>query len=259
MPFRRYNVAMGYEFYDMHCHLDFLPQPAVFAAHAEARGVAFCSSTVTPQGFLDAKRVLGGSPNVQVGAGLHPWWVDDGRCGFDEMELLCSLICSTRIVGEVGLDFGKRHIASRELQEQAFRRVAETCAHEGGKLLSIHAVKSADAVLDELERSGCLSHNQVIMHWFSDSDVALHRAIRAGCYFSVGTRMLGTKRGREYIKLIPVERLLLETDLPPQADGEFPLDSWLGDLAEACVLVEQARSERISTVVAATSARLLGV
>jgi TatD DNase family protein len=35
-----------------------------------------------------------------------------------------------------------------------------------------------------------------------------------GCYFSFGPRALITGKGREYVKAIPANRLLLETDYP---------------------------------------------
>lgn len=40
-----------------------------------------------------------------------------------------------------------------------------------------------------------------------------------GCWFSVGERMLATKRGRAYVQSIPSDRLLLETDAPPVGGG----------------------------------------
>ena len=251
---RGYNGGMAYELVDMHCHLDFLDNPVAFARDAANLGMAFFSSTVTPAGYERACGLLAGEPNVRVGVGLHPWWVDDGRCGPQDVERACELVLAARYVGEVGLDFGKRHVASREQQVKAFERIARTCAREGGKLLSVHSVKSADVVLDVLESTGCLASNEVILHWYSGSDVALRRAISLGCRFSVGARMLATKRGREYVKLIPADRMLLETDLPPGEDTAFPLDAWQAELRETQVAIEQARGP---VPLAATSRALL--
>lgn len=51
------------------------------------------------------------------------------------------------------------------------------------------------------------------------------RAKEANCWFSVGERMLGTRRGLEYARQIPVSRLLLETDLPEtKNDGSSAMD-----------------------------------
>ncbi|MDO4533217.1 MAG: TatD family hydrolase [Coriobacteriia bacterium] len=245
------------ELFDMHCHLDFLADAAGFARGAQLRGMGFFSATVTPAGFESARAVLADSPNVRVGVGLHPWWVHDGRCTFEDAERVAELVRETRFVGEVGLDFGKRCAHSKDAQLSAFTHIVKACAREGGKLLTIHAVRSADAVLDVLEKTRCLKNNQAIFHWYSDSNPALWRAIQAGCYFSVNPRMLQTKRGREYVKLIPRNRMLLETDLPPESDADFALDAWANCLREALDGLEEARGERLAEQLAENSALLL--
>ena len=127
---------------------------------------------------------------------------------------------------------------SRDVQLAAFERVAHACAEGGGKVLSLHAVRSADAVMDVLERTGCTESYVCVLHWFSGASDELHRAVKQGCLFSVNPRMLATKRGRAYVRAIPADRLLLETDLPPEsaarydaADVETPLRATLAELA----------------------------
>ena len=94
-----------------------------------------------------------------------------------------------------------------------------------GRVISIHAVRSAGTVLDALESFGLLTLSPnspaIIFHWFSGTSNEFVRARNAGCHFSVNERMLATKRGREYARQIPLDRLLLETDAPaePQADA----------------------------------------
>lgn len=242
---------------DMHCHLDFLADAKDFAAAAEKRGIGFFSNTVTPSGYLSVRDCLAGASNVQLGVGLHPWWVHDGRCGLADAQRVCELVRGQRYVGEVGLDFGKRCVSSREVQEAVFAQVMQACAQEDGKLVSVHAVRSANRVLDILEQTGCLANNQVVFHWYSDSSEALWRAVRSGCYFSVNLRMLSTRRGREYARIIPIDRLLLETDLPPEADGGFSLDAWEADLREALGELEAIRGEALASHIAQTSSRLL--
>ena len=241
----------------MHCHLDFLADAAGFARAAQVRGLGFFSATVTPDGFESARAVLGDAPNVRVGVGLHPWWVHDGRCTLEDAKRAGELVRETRFVGEVGLDFGKRCASSKDAQVAAFTHIVRACAREGGKLLTIHAVRSADAVLDALEETRCLENDQAIFHWYSDSNPALWRAIQAGCYFSVNPRMLQTKRGREYVKLIPRNRLLLETDLPPESDADFALDVWADCLREALDGLERVRGEALGEQLAQNSASLL--
>lgn len=161
------------------------------------------------------------SPFVKLALGLHPWWVyaDKGRLA-EELRAFDAALSETHYVGEVGLDFSKRRIATRDAQLCAFRHIAGACAKEGGKVLSIHCVKAYDDALSILKGSGCLASCTCIFHWFSGSFPQLTQAVDAGCFFSVGARMLETKKGREYAKVIPLQKLLLETDAPFAADPE---------------------------------------
>lgn len=245
--------------YDMHCHLDFLDDPAEFAHGAQLRGLGFFSATVTPDGFERACGLLADCENVRVGVGLHPWWINDGRCGAEDIERVRAAIPGTRFVGEIGLDFGKRCAASREVQLAAFERIAAACAEAGGRLLTVHAVRSADAALDVLERTGCLANNQVIFHWYSDTSEGLWRAVHAGCSISVNARMLATRRGREYARVIPLDRLLLETDLPPDDEAGFTLDAWEADLRGALCTLEEIRGTQLGETLAQNSQRLLAL
>ncbi|MBC2681010.1 hypothetical protein GSS87_01000 [Corynebacterium sp. 4HC-13] len=82
-------------------------------------------------------------------------------------------------------------------------------------VLSIHAVRASSAVIDILEELHIGRYNVApIIHWFSGTSDELTRFIALGGYISVNHRMLATKRGRAYARQIPVERLLIETDLP---------------------------------------------
>ena len=103
-------------------------------------------------------------------------------------------------------------------------------------MISIHAVRSATAVLDVLERRHATRSSACILHWFSGSSQELARARELGCHFSVNPNMLATKRGRAYVRQIPPNRLLLETDLPEEGtDATQTGPEWI----EALEMVEQ--------------------
>ena len=223
---------------DMHCHLDFSSDMTALARLAQAHGVAAFSNTVTPEGYLAARDALAGFPNVRTGVGLHPWWVADGRCGAEQVELACQLIQKTRFVGEVGLDFAPRREGTFETQLDAFERIVDACCAQNGKVISIHAVRSATTVLDVLERHRATRSNACILHWFSGTSQELARARNMGCYFSINPVMLATKRGRAYVRQIPPERLLLETDLPEE--GEIAAQAgpaWIAQLERVAELL----------------------
>lgn len=210
---------------DLHIHLDQFDDPVATARTAEESGTALLCATTTPSGYLEARKALSDCPNVRVAAGLHPWWLD-GRCGEEDIALLLSLIPGERYIGEIGLDFMEKH-ASRdtwELQEETFGRICSAAAESSDpgmpKVLTVHSVRASRTVLEILRATGCLERCICILHWFSDSADLLWDAIHAGCWFSLGERSLRTGKGREYIKLVPRDRLLLETDMPWPGDAE---------------------------------------
>ena len=117
-------------------------------------------------------------------------------------------------MGEVGLDFGDKHIATRDTQVEIFTKICSLLAGTKGKIVSVHAVKSATEVMDIPESSGAAKGNTIIMHWFSGTSEELKRALDSGYFFSVGPKMLATNKGYEYIRQIPEDRMFIETDLP---------------------------------------------
>ncbi len=224
---------------DMHVHLDQFADPGGTADAAAAAHTALLAVTTTPAGFRAADGLLAGRSNVRVAAGLHPWWLD-GRCGEDDVRALEGIIGTRRFIGEIGLDFLEKHAARSTWgrQKEVFGRIcaaasAAAAERRSPTVLSIHAVRASETVLDILSETGCLKRCICILHWFSDSSENLWRAIRAGCWFSVGARSLATGKGREYIKLIPHDRLLFETDMPWPGDAERGYAAIHGSLAQA--------------------------
>lgn len=242
--------------FDMHCHLDFANDPVQAVADAAERGICALSATVTPSAYETAVKQFDSYGNVAVGLGLHPWWVADGSITEDELLCFARLAGQTRVIAEVGLDFSQGREGSRQAQVDAFEQVLDAC-RAGGKLISLHASASAGAVLDLLERYGTLQRNACMFHWFSGTSDELQRAIGAGCFFSVGPRMLATKRGRAYAKAIPVERLLLETDEPSRPKGRFTTEGHQLHLQHALAELEALRGEPLAQRIAATSRKLL--
>ena len=225
--------------FDAHCHLDLMAHPDAVADEATALGLGLFDCGVDPRDFASAHGRTRRLPTVIKGVGLHPWWLADGRCGPAEVSLLCELAAQERYIGEVGLDFSARFAGSEPLQIQALNRLCDALVQHPltGRVISIHAVRSAGAVLDVLESHGLLIPNPdspaIIFHWFSGTSDELARARNAGCNFSVNERMLASKRGREYARQIPLDRLLLETDAPAEPNTETSAQSLIRSLTRA--------------------------
>lgn len=247
-----YNKPMN-KLHDMHCHLDFVKNAEEVAAEAREAGTLLFANTVTPAGYETATNRFIGFENVRVGLGAHPWWVDDS---FDlgKFERLSQ---RSRYIGEIGLDFGKRHQETRDVQHEVFVEIANLCAQQKDKVVSLHSVHAAKEVLDVLQGAAILQTCACIFHWFTGPSDQLKRAIDAGCYFSVGPRMLATGKGREYVKAIPARQLLLETDDPPQQGQGYSFAELRANLLSAAERVVSIKGENALTIASANAASLL--
>lgn len=248
--------------FDAHCHLDLMAHPDAVADEATALGLGLFDCGVDPRDFASAHGRTRRLPTVIKGIGLHPWWLADGRCGPAEVNLLCEVAAQERYIGEVGLDFSARFAGSEPLQIQALNRLCDALVQHPltGRVISIHAVRSAGTVLDALESYGLLTPSPnspaVIFHWFSGTSNEFVRARNAGCYFSVNERMLATKRGREYARQIPLDRLLLETDAPTEPNTETSVQSLIRSLARTSMRIASLKNcdaKRIESVVLANA------
>lgn len=216
---------------DTHFHYDFLPQATRerFTAGLAQEGVGFIAQTVRPSGFLEIER----ESLPMAAVGYHPWYIDDNY--ERELEIFRAALPRTRFVGEIGLDFAPRRLddVPAETQIRIFTCILDAVrASSQSHILSIHTVRSADAVLDLIEPRLDTSSSDApgetfvpIFHRFGGTSDELTRLIRAGGYISVNPLMLRTKRGRAYVAQVPADRLLLETDLPREPGT--------GDAAEA--------------------------
>ena len=248
--------------FDAHCHLDLMAHPDAVADEATALGLILFDCGVDPHDFARAKKRACGRSNIFAGIGLHPWWLADGRRGNAEINLLCEVAAQERLIGEVGLDFSARFAGSEPLQVQAFDRLCDALVQHplAGRVISIHAVRSAGTVLDVLESHGLLTPRSdspaLIFHWFSGTSDELFRARNASCNFSVNERMLASKRGREYARQIPLDRLLLETDAPAEPNTETSAQSLIRSLtrtSEHIASLKNCDIKRIESAVLANA------
>lgn len=250
------------QLFDAHCHLDLMACPDTVADETTALGLGLFDCGVDPRDFAAAKTRGSHYPYVIAGVGLHPWWLADGRCGTAEIDLLCEVAAQERFIGEIGLDFSARFAGSEPLQIQALKRLCDALVQNPltGRVISIHAVRSAGTVLDVLESHGLLTPRSdsptVIFHWFSGTSDELAHARNAGCYFSVNERMLASKRGREYARQIPLDRLLLETDAPAEPNTETSAQSLIKSLTRTSMRIASLKNcdaKRIESVVLANA------
>ncbi len=203
---------MTYVLVDFHCHLDLYPDFENVIKESEHAGVYTLAVTTTPRAWQRNNELTKRLQYVRPALGLHPQLV--GKNTAQELILWEQLLPQTKYIGEVGLDSGPDFFRTLNEQKKIFERILTLCSAAGGKILSVHAIRSVSTVLDMVEALLPRSRGVVVLHWFSGTPAQAQRAIELGCYFSLNAPMLQNKRSESLLRLIPLDRLLTETDGP---------------------------------------------
>ena len=191
--------------YDTHYHLDL--QKDRFSAILEIEEKQIYTIAVTNLPDLYQKELSEvASKYVRLALGFHPELVHEYR---NQIPLMWDFLPSARFIGEVGLDFTDK--AYQKEQIDFFGELVERCRFDRNKIFTIHSRKAVGKVLEIL---GDNYRFKAILHWFTGSKRELSEAVEKGCYFSINSAMVKSKRFIEMLPLIPSNRLLLETDSP---------------------------------------------
>lgn len=193
---------------DAHCHLDLYPDPSKIAAEAERAGVFTVFVTNLPSAFDLAYPHAVRFEKVRIAVGLHPLTADLHTQS--ELNRFRQLVQMTSFIGEIGLDFSRDGLPTREKQVRSFRFVLQSLENQA-RFVTIHSRQAEAAVLDLLEEN---YDHPVVFHWYSGSLNDLDLAVARGHFFSVNPSMIRIKKGRNLVERIPRDRILTESDGP---------------------------------------------
>jgi len=196
-----------FDFYmDAHMHFDLYDDRNEILRYVEEKKSYTIAVTNLPQLFERYKHQYVDNVYFQLALGFHPELVYQ-YC--NQQMLFKELINETRFIGEIGLDYAKKSEEDVKSQTEVFEKILEWCSGKE-KILSIHSRSATKKVVDMIDGFD----GTIILHWYSGGINDLRRAIDQGCYFSINHQMLQSVNGRNIIKNIPVDRLLLESDAP---------------------------------------------
>jgi len=210
---------VGAAIWDTHCHVDLFADRNSIRRECEAASVGVFAVTTTPRAFLKNIELFGGSDHFRVGLGIHPELAATREA---DLGLFESLLPSAAFVGEIGLDGRPHNRRSLDVQTELLRAVLALC-NLRPTVLSLHSAFAVSPLLDLLEQHAVTDAALKILHWFSGSPREAKRASDLGCYFSVNEAMLRNERGNRLVRILPHERVLIETDGPFQQQGEQQL------------------------------------
>jgi TatD DNase family protein len=210
-------------FVDTHAHLDF-PQfrsdfEQVLERAREAGLVAVLNAAADEGSSKRSVELSDRFPWISASVGIHPHSAAKVAAGWlGRLEKLASG-SNVLAIGEMGLDF-YRNLSPREDQEVIFRdQLRLACRLE--KPVIIHSRDAHSETLKILAEED-LPQKVGVMHCFSGNSKQVEAFLELGFYISIAGPVTYPRSQdlRDLLKLIPSDRLLLETDapyLPPQA------------------------------------------
>jgi TatD DNase family protein len=202
---------------DLHCHIDLYNNPLEIAARAERSGVITVAVTNLPSHFETDYPHFSRYKRIKLALGLHPLMATQHKREFTKFT---RMLPKTSYIGEVGLDFSRAGINTKQEQIESFRFVLAS-VKDSYDLISIHSRQAESIVLELLEEFNISS---AIFHWYMGSFGILERAIKLGHYFSINTAMIVSQKGKKLIERIPKHRILSESDGPFVKVGSKPAE-----------------------------------
>lgn len=206
---------------DTHCHLGsdkFAGEAAQVLERAWAAGVGHIVLIgESPESAEKALALVDQFPRLSATAGLHPHEASRWDAGMETW--LEGMLRDPRIVGvgEMGLDY-HYDFSPRDRQAEAFDRQL-ALATAAGKPAIIHAREADDDIAAILANH---PEATVILHSFSSGAGLLRSSLDAGHYVSF-SGMVTFKNWNEgdFVRAVPADRLLVETDAPYLAPVPF--------------------------------------
>lgn len=204
---------------DSHCHLDgdrFNPDRDAVIARARAAGVEWMVAIGTGDGPPDLEagiRLADAYPFIYATVGVHPH--EAAKVTAETWPELIALTAHPKCVavGEIGLDY-HYDFSPRDVQKQIFVRQMEI-AREAGKPIIIHTREAwGDTVA--LIRDHWPAAGGGIFHCFSGGPAEAQQALDLGFHISFSGIVTFPKATdiQEAARLVPSDRILVETDAP---------------------------------------------
>lgn len=193
------------KYVDSHCHLDLYKNYDEVIADAKKKNVLIVAVTNLPSIYSQEIKLIN-DDNVIVALGLHPQLVNEHK---GQLGLFLDLLPKAKFIGEIGLDY--QMAKGQDDQREIFGKILTESSKYKNKILSIHSRRSSE---DVVKMVGSNFPGHIILHWYSGSNSTLRKALSNGYFFSINSAMLNSASGKSIIDLLPLDRILTETDAP---------------------------------------------
>lgn len=203
--------------FDSHAHLDDkkfdMDRPQVIEQAIQAGVKGIVNPGVDLETSTRAVALADEYDMVYAGVGVHPHEVKTMDDHLLSMIEALSYKPKVKAIGEIGLDF-YRDFSPREAQERWFRAQIKLAKMRHLPII-IHDREANDQVLRVLKEERAFETG-VVMHSFSGSAELARQYVTLGALISISgpVTFKNARVKREVAQVVPLERLLIETDSP---------------------------------------------
>lgn len=201
--------------FDSHCHLTderFAGEADGVVARAVAAGVTGMTTIASDAADALAAHALAViHDNVWCTAGVHPHAAGDAT--EDDRATIIGLCAQPRVValGETGLDYYYDN-APRAVQRSWFAWHLEQSARTGLPVV-VHSREAEEDTATIMREADSTATG--VLHCFAAGRLLLDTALDLGWYVSFGGMVTFRNfAGQDFLRAVPADRLLLETDSP---------------------------------------------
>ncbi|MCZ2471215.1 TatD family hydrolase [Aquirufa ecclesiirivi] len=192
---------------DTHCHIDLYDKPEKILQECEKNGTSVIAMTNLPSHFEQGFPFFQKSTRCRIALGLHPLYAHSHNT---EFNIFLKNIDKTSFIGEVGLDFSKEGIKTKEIQLDSFEKLLRAISTKK-KILSIHSRGAEKEIIDLLVKYNI---KNVIFHWYSGPKTLLNNILDLEYYLSINPYMTTSSKGQSIISQLPISNILTESDGP---------------------------------------------
>lgn len=198
---------------DTHAHLNSLNNLDEMIENMKGDGLDYIVNIGTTvkdskQGIKFAEKY----DKVYTTVGIYPEYSLDVKS--DSLQVIESLAKHEKVVaiGEIGLDY-HRDGYDKESQKELFVKQLEM-ADRLGLPFCIHCRDAAEDVYSVLKENKHLINHSGLMHCYSEGKDWVQKFIDLGLYISFSGNITYKKSDRSFLKDLPLDRILVETDAP---------------------------------------------
>jgi len=253
---------------DTHFHPPPEVDPAVYAGEAQDAGVAgLLAVGADPAECGRARDFAAAAPGAWFSAGIHPHAAGDWD---NDLAPFAEYAANPRFVavGEIGLDYYYEHAAPSTQRRVLSQFLEFAMTVERPVILHVRDRENQDAAYRDLfaAAGGFLAGGgRAGLHCYTGTVAWAERFLAEGAFLGV-TGIVTFPRGenvREVVRLIPPERLLLETDSPYLAPiphrGKPNHSRYLPEIARRVAAERGMTLESLAATTTENACRLFGI